>query len=83
MGNGSEILLACDMTFVSREKTLISQWEVGVGMVAGGGPMARLPLATASVRSTNGRSRTLNASVNIWKDSTAENYQGRRRRGSE
>jgi len=46
MGNGSEILLACDMTFVSREKTLISQWEVGVGMVAGGGPMARLPLAT-------------------------------------
>jgi enoyl-CoA hydratase/carnithine racemase len=42
-GNGSELLLASDMTFVSREKTLISQWEVGVGMVAGGGPMARLP----------------------------------------
>ncbi len=42
-GNGSEILLACDMSFVSREKTIISQWEVGVGMVAGGGPMARLP----------------------------------------
>ena len=42
-GNGSELLLACDMTFVSREKALISQWEVGVGMVAGGGPMARLP----------------------------------------
>src|SRR3984885_3638323 len=42
-GNGSEILLASDMTFVSREKALISQWEVGVGMVAGGGPMARLP----------------------------------------
>jgi enoyl-CoA hydratase/carnithine racemase len=42
-GNGSEILLACDMGFVSREKAIISQWEVGVGMVAGGGPMARLP----------------------------------------
>lgn len=42
-GNGSEITLACDMAFASREKTLISQWEVGVGMVAGGGPMARLP----------------------------------------
>src|SRR5271167_1570217 len=42
-GNGSELLLASDMTFVSREKALISQWEVGVGMVAGGGPMARLP----------------------------------------
>jgi len=42
-GNGSEIALACDMTFASREKMLLSQWEVGVGMVAGGGPMARLP----------------------------------------
>src|ERR1700736_4253888 len=42
-GNGSEITLACDMSFASREKTTISQWEVGVGMVAGGGPMARLP----------------------------------------
>jgi enoyl-CoA hydratase/carnithine racemase len=42
-GNGSEILLSCDMSFVSREKTIISQWEVGVGMVAGGGPMTRLP----------------------------------------
>lgn len=42
-GNGSEITLSCDMAFVSKEKAIISQWEVGVGMVAGGGPMARLP----------------------------------------
>lgn len=42
-GNGSEITLACDMAFASREKTILSQWEVGVGMVAGGGPMSRLP----------------------------------------
>jgi enoyl-CoA hydratase/carnithine racemase len=42
-GNGSELTLACDMSFASREKALLSQWEVGVGMVAGGGPMARLP----------------------------------------
>jgi enoyl-CoA hydratase/carnithine racemase len=42
-GNGSEITLSCDMSFASREKAIISQWEVGVGMVAGGGPMARLP----------------------------------------
>jgi len=42
-GNGSEITLACDMSFVSREKAILSQWEVGVGLVAGGGPMARLP----------------------------------------
>ncbi len=42
-GNGSELALACDMSFASREKAILSQWEVGVGMVAGGGPMARLP----------------------------------------
>jgi enoyl-CoA hydratase/carnithine racemase len=42
-GNGSELALACDMSFASREKTRLSQWEVGVGLVAGGGPMARLP----------------------------------------
>jgi enoyl-CoA hydratase/carnithine racemase len=42
-GNGSEITLACDMSFASRGKAVISRWEVGVGMVAGGGPMARLP----------------------------------------
>jgi enoyl-CoA hydratase/carnithine racemase len=42
-GNGSEIALACDMSFASREKARLSQWEVGVGLVAGGGPMARMP----------------------------------------
>jgi enoyl-CoA hydratase/carnithine racemase len=42
-GNGSELTLACDMSFASREKAIISQWEAGVGMVPGGGPMARLP----------------------------------------
>ena len=42
-GNGSELTLACDMAFASREKAILSQWEVGVGLVAGGGPMARLP----------------------------------------
>src|SRR5271167_2528289 len=30
-GNGSEITLACDMSFASREKAIISQWEVVVG----------------------------------------------------
>jgi enoyl-CoA hydratase/carnithine racemase len=42
-GNGSELLLACDMSFASREKALISHFEVGAGVVPGGGPMARLP----------------------------------------
>src|SRR5438477_10505244 len=42
-GNGSELALACDMSFASREGAILSQWEVGAGLVAGGGPMARLP----------------------------------------
>ena len=42
-GNGSEITLSCDMSLASREKAIISQWEAGVGMVPGGGSMARLP----------------------------------------
>jgi enoyl-CoA hydratase/carnithine racemase len=53
-GNGSELALACDMSFASRERAVISQWEVGVGLVAGGGPMARLPRLI-------GRSRALEA----------------------
>jgi enoyl-CoA hydratase/carnithine racemase len=51
-GNGSELLLACDMSFASRENALISHFEVGVGVVPGGGPMARLPRVM-------GRSRAL------------------------
>src|SRR5499427_7518264 len=42
-GVGSELALASDMRFASREKTILSQWEVGVGLIPGGGPMARLP----------------------------------------
>jgi enoyl-CoA hydratase/carnithine racemase len=42
-GVGSELALACDMRFASRDKAILSQWEVGVGLVPGGGPMARLP----------------------------------------
>lgn len=42
-GTGSELALACDMSFASREKAVLSQWEVGVGAIPGGGPMARLP----------------------------------------
>src|SRR5258707_15241347 len=41
-GNGSELALASDMRFASREKAILSQWEVGAGLVPGGGPMARL-----------------------------------------
>src|SRR5438128_5707945 len=49
-GVGSELALASDMRFASREKAILSQWEVGVGLVPGGGPMARLPRLMARGR---------------------------------
>src|SRR3954451_2157042 len=42
-GVGSELALASDMRFASREKAILSQWEVGAGLVPGGGPMPRSP----------------------------------------
>jgi enoyl-CoA hydratase/carnithine racemase len=42
-GVGSELALASDMRFASPEKAILSQWEVGAGLVPGGGPLARLP----------------------------------------
>ena len=42
-GVGSELALASDMRFASREKAKLSQFEIGAGFVPGGGPMARLP----------------------------------------
>jgi enoyl-CoA hydratase/carnithine racemase len=41
-GAGSEFVLACDLRFASRENALLGQPEVGMGLVPGGGPMARL-----------------------------------------
>ena len=42
-GVGGELSLASDMRYASREKAVISQWEIGAGLVPGGGPMARMP----------------------------------------
>jgi len=42
-GVGSELALACDMRFASREKAILSHFEVGAGIVPGGGPMSLLP----------------------------------------
>jgi enoyl-CoA hydratase/carnithine racemase len=42
-GAGSEFVLACDMRFASRERAVLGQLEVGLGLVPGGGPMHRLP----------------------------------------
>jgi len=35
-GVGSELALACDMRFASREKAILSHFEVGAGVVPGG-----------------------------------------------
>jgi enoyl-CoA hydratase/carnithine racemase len=42
-GAGSEFVLACDLRFASRENALLGQFEVGSGVVPGGGPAVRLP----------------------------------------
>lgn len=41
-GAGSEFVLSCDMRFASRERAILGQFEVGMGAVPGGNPMARL-----------------------------------------
>lgn len=41
-GAGSELALACDMRFASRERAILGQFEVGAGAIPGGNPMARL-----------------------------------------
>jgi enoyl-CoA hydratase/carnithine racemase len=41
-GVGSELALASDMRFASKEHALLSQWEIGAALVPGGGPMTRL-----------------------------------------
>lgn len=51
-GHGSELALACDMRFASREKAVLAQVEVSVGVVPGGG-------ATEWLSALAGRSRAL------------------------
>jgi enoyl-CoA hydratase/carnithine racemase len=41
-GAGSEFVLSCDMRFARRERAIRGQFEVGMGAVPGGNPMARL-----------------------------------------
>src|SRR5205085_9854616 len=41
-GKGSELALACVMSFASREKALFSKWDVGACVVVVGGTLASL-----------------------------------------
>src|SRR5713226_9162654 len=66
---GNEFALACDLRFASREKAVFGQPEVGFGLIAGGGALARLPLLV-------GRSRALEIALggDDFDAETAERY---------
>src|SRR6202047_3014937 len=42
-GTGSELALATDIRFASRERAVLGQFEVGIAAVPSGGPSTRLP----------------------------------------
>jgi enoyl-CoA hydratase/carnithine racemase len=68
-GHGSELALACDMRFASKEKAVLAQVEVGVAVVPGGG-------ATEWLAALAGRSRALEiiCGANDFDAETAEKY---------
>lgn len=55
-GGGSEFAISCDMRFAALETAVFNQWEVSLGIVAGGGAMSRLTRLI-------GRSRSLEAQL--------------------
>jgi enoyl-CoA hydratase/carnithine racemase len=68
-GHGSELALACDMRFASKEKAVLAQVEVGVAVVPGGG-------ATEWLAALAGRSRALEiiCGADDFDADTAEKY---------
>jgi enoyl-CoA hydratase/carnithine racemase len=68
-GASSEVVLACDMRFASRETTRLGQPEVGVGVNPGGGATERLPLLVG-----RGRALEIVLGSNDFDGDTAERY---------
>lgn len=68
-GACSEFVLACDMRFASREKTILGQPEVAVGLHPGGGGCERLPHLVG-----RGRALEIILSGNDFDGETAERY---------
>jgi len=68
-GVGSEFLQALDIRFASRERAILSQIEIGTGIVPGGGALDRLPRLI-------GRARALEAIIGCedFDADTAERY---------
>src|SRR5258708_7279090 len=68
-GHGSELALACDIRFASKEKAVLAQPEVGAAVVPGGG-------ATEWLCALAGRSRALEiiCGANDFDADTAERY---------
>jgi enoyl-CoA hydratase/carnithine racemase len=68
-GHGSELALACDIRFASKEKAVLAQIEVGAAVVPGGG-------ATEWLSALAGRSRTLEiiCGADDFDADTAEKY---------
>src|SRR6201986_5349150 len=68
-GHGSELALACDMRFASKEKAVLAQVEVGMAVVPGGG-------ATEWLCALAGRSRALEiiCGANDFDAELAEKY---------
>lgn len=68
-GVGSEFLQAMDIRFASRERAILSQIEVGTGIIPGGGGLERLPLLI-------GRSRAMEVILGAddFDADTAERY---------
>ncbi|HEX9083719.1 MAG TPA: enoyl-CoA hydratase/isomerase family protein [Gemmatimonadaceae bacterium] len=68
-GLGSEFVLACDMRFASRERTIVGQPEVGAGVIPGTGGTARLPMLIG-----RGRALEIILGANDLDGDTAERY---------
>src|SRR3984893_230974 len=68
-GASSEVVLACDMRFASRENTRLGQPEVGVGVHPGGGGTERLPHLVG-----RGRALEIVLGENDFDGDTAERY---------
>ncbi|WP_293675839.1 enoyl-CoA hydratase/isomerase family protein [uncultured Phenylobacterium sp.] len=68
-GVGSEFVLACDLRFASRQRAILGQPEVGVGLPPGGGALEWLPRLV-------GRARALEIvlSGDDFRADTAERY---------